>query len=350
MKKLSFAICALCAFFTVSCNHIDLITLDENAAIEFRTGVQAPVRAVETTVANIGSFKVTALQQGEIYFSDLNVAVDESGACTPESPKYWPANSLEFLAWANPAGGTVSIAADARKVTAVTPAAGAAAQEDFVVAYNKGTRETFGGEGVLMNFRHALSAIEVKALNLSDEIKVSVKGVCFDNLLNKGDFTWPADVTTGDGTLPATVWNTEGAVKTGYAIEPNDAEALVLGKEAQSIMFGANEWMLIPQKFDKWVPGDKTPEAGARIGVLVQIEANGKVIYPDGDFAYTYVPVEAEWLPGYKYTYILRFCDPDGNQDHGGGYDDDGDYVINKLTLDITVDPWNEVENPVIMD
>ena len=350
MKKLSFAICALCAFFTVSCNHIDLITLDENAPIEFRAGIQAPVRAVETTVANIGSFKVTALQQDGIYFSDLNVSVDETGACTPEATKYWPASSLEFLAWANPAGGTVSISGDARKVNSVTPAAGAAAQEDFVVAYNKGTRETIGGEGVLMNFRHALSAIEIKALNLSDALKVSVKGVCFDNLLDKGDFTWPAEVTLGEGTLPATVWNTDAAAKTGYVIEPNAAEAVVLGKEAQSLMFGTNVWMLIPQKFEKWVPGDKTPEAGARIGVLVQIEADGKVIYPAEGFAYTYVPVEAEWLPGYKYTYVLRFCDPEGDQNHGGGFDDDGDYVINKLALDVTVDPWNEVENPVIMD
>lgn len=352
MKKIAYAIGALCAFFAVGCNHLDVATLEDNAAINFRTSVQAPVRATEVTVANIGSFQVTAIGQGDTYFSDLQVNVAEDGTCTPAATKFWPAYSLDFFGWANPAGGTVAIAPDAQKVTGVTPAAAAAAQEDFVVAYNKGDRKSFGDTGVLMNFRHALSAVEVKALNLSDDIKISVKGVCFDNLLNKGDFTWPADVTTGEGTLPAEVWNTEGAEKVGYAIEPNDAEAIVLGKDAQSIMFGTNEWMFIPQTFAAWdVANDKTNAAkGARIGVLVQIEADGKVIYPADGFGYTFVPVAAEWLPGYKYTYVLRFCDPEGDNNHGGGFDDDGDYVINKITFTVTVDEWKVEEKPMIMD
>ena len=352
MKRISFAITALCSFFIVACNHIDVIMEEGSDAIRFHTSIQAPVRATETTVANLGSFKVTALGQGEAYFSEIPVSVDATGACTTEQTLYWPAYSLGFFGWANAEDGTVAIASDAQKVTGFTPAASAAAQKDFVVAYNKGTHKEFGNNPVLMNFRHALSAVEIKAKNSSDDLKISVKGVCFNNLLNKGDFTWPAEVTTGAGTLPAAAWSTEGAEKAGYVIEPNDATPIVLTKEAQSVMFDANEWMLVPQTFAKWdVANDKANAAkGACIGVLVQIEANGKLIYPASGYAYTYVPVEDTWQPGYKYTYTLSFCDPDGDGNHGGGYDDDGDYVINKLSFTVTVDEWKIVDTPVVMD
>ena len=352
MKRISFAITALCAFFAVGCNHIDVVMENGHDAIRFRTSIQAPVRATETTVANLGSFNVTALGQEDIYFSEIPVTVDATGACTTAETLYWPAYSLGFFGWANAGDGTVAIATDAQKVTGFTPAASAAAQKDFIVAYNKGSHKEFGDNPVLMNFRHALSAVEIKAKNGSDDIKVTVKGVCFNNLLNKGDFTWPADVTTGEGTLPASVWSTEGAEKVGYAIEPNDATPVELTKDAQSVMFGANEWMFVPQTFAKWdVANDKAnANKGACIGVLVQIESNGKLIYPASGFAYTYVPVADTWQPGYKYTYTLSFCDPEGDDDHGGGYDDDGDFVINKIKFTVSVDEWKVVDTPVVMD
>ena len=347
--------CVAATLLLVSCNKDTRIADNADLGVNFRITSGALTKATPTTVANLGSFKVTAIGNSANYFTDLNVAVTSAGVCTPAKTYYWPAYELGFYAYANPSGGTASITNAAKGVAGVTPVAAAADQQDFVVAYSTGTKAANMASGVALNFRHALSQIKIKATNKSTAgLKINVKGVKVANVKASGDFSYPNAVTSGNNaaTLDFAFWNTGSASKTAYTIGGASETAVALSATAADIMFSGSSWMLVPQQLVAWnLTSDKTnSNANAFIGVYLQIlDANNGQLYPAtvGQYAYANVPIDTKWEPGKTYTYTLNFLDESAGG--GAGVDDNGNPVLGSpINFTLTVDDWDgTVENNV---
>lgn len=350
MKRIFLFLAAASAVALVSCQQDQTVDVRKDNAISFRSNLRAITKAAEVTNTNISTFNVTAIGNSENFFTDMSVAVDGTGACTPSKTYYWPTYGLEFFAYANPSGGTASIANASKMINGVTPASAAADQKDFVVAYETGNKANNEASGVALNFRHALSQVIVKAANLSSSgIKIKVKGVKVGNILNSGNFTYPAATTTGkdSGLLPQSLWNTSAASKVDYVI--NDATGLDLNGTAQSIMFAGNAWMLIPQQLVARASFADGTDTGSSISVMLQIlDATDAQLYPAtaGEYAYANIPIDTNWEPGKKYTYTLNFLDEANNG--GAGVDDSDDPVLGKpIRFTLTVDDFVAVD-PII--
>lgn len=195
-----------------------------------------------------------------------------------------------------------------------------------------------------MNFKHALSQIVVNAKCSNDKIKIEVLGVKLVNAAAKADFAFPEAVTNTGYTLPQGQWSNlseKDDPSKAYMIR-GDAP-LTLTADAQSIMFGDNNLMLIPQQLTAW--NGTVATAGAYLSVLCRIYSldggNETLLYPEptstddksGKYAFSAIGINTNWEPGKKYTYTLNFCG-----DGGGGKIDPTPTDPTKPT-DPTVDP-----------
>ena len=163
-KNLLFAAMAVTAL--ASCSNDDVVDVNNGGGISFRASLdRAVTRTNVTSLQNLAAFNVTAIGDGKNYFTDLGVSSADNGVnWTTASTYYWPGYELAFFAYAPQApAGTVSIDNASKKITGFSPAQAVADQKDLVISYNTGTKAVNEGPGVAMNFKHALSQIEVKA-------------------------------------------------------------------------------------------------------------------------------------------------------------------------------------------
>ena len=147
---------------------------------------------------------------------------------------------------------------------------------------------------------------------------------------------------------------------------------------AQSIMFGDDNFMLIPQKLTKWDGTEN--KTGAYLSVLCRIYSldggNKTLLYPrptendnkDGKYAFAAVAIDTDWEPGKKYTYTLNFCgdgggageidpnpgpvdptdptEPEIDKKPGTG----GEEILGKpIKFTVTVDNWTDESKDVDM-
>lgn len=328
MRHLFYAGLALAAL--ASCSQDETTDVNKIGSIGFRTLLGKTTRAV-TELGNMGSFNVTAFPTGGAnYFT--NLAVTDAGGGTTwntASIYYWPAGALNFTAYA-PTGinGLVTINQTEQKIAGFEADATVANQKDVVVAFNAGSKatvvgtSTFGVAGVPMNFKHILSQIEVKAKCSNANLRVQVVGVKLGNVYSKGDFAFPQVETATTYNVPRTNWSNLSAAK-DYGVEtPTPETPLTLDNTARSIMFGANNFMMIPQALTAY--NATLAASGAYIGVLCRMDMNDSMgnytpLYPTTattGYAYNAVPIATEWVPGKKYIYVLEFGSGSGS---GGG-------------------------------
>lgn len=353
-KNLLFFAAAAGMLALASCSQDATEGVDNGSAIKFRPSINGITRAVPTTSSNFYTFNVTGFVEGAAtnYFTDWKVT-SYNGVWKSAGDQYWPsAGTLKFFAYAPTSGvGTVSITPSAQTINGFTVETQAENQKDLVVAYNAGTKAANEKTGIALNFKHALSQIEIQANNNKPaEYQIEVLGVKLGNFNSQADFTFPGSVLPG--TLPSQSWKTPTMAKSCYS--DLDAAKTLMGA-TQSIT--KSNFMVIPQKLTPW--SKTTSKDGAYISVLVRIsKKNGSTltqIYPKtaGKFAYTAVPLDLQLLPGKKYNIILNFLkngagniDPDPtNPDNPDPVDPTpgpgGDDVLGgAIKFTVTVDDW----------
>ncbi|AVM57026.1 hypothetical protein C3V43_14495 [Bacteroides heparinolyticus] len=371
MRQLFCAGLALLAL--AACSQDETTRADRSGAIGFRTMLGKATRAV-TTKANMGKFNVTAFPTGGTnYFTNLEVASPDNGTTwNTAATYYWPAGTLNFTAYAPVDIKTlVTIDKDGQKIAAYSPVQKVADQKDIVVAFNAGGKTTYGATGVPMNFKHALSQIEVKAKCTNGNLKVKVMGVKLGAVNSKADFAFPQTETAAAYVVPRANWSNLSTPK-DYLAEDAAGTGLTLTAAAQSIMFGSDNFLMIPQQLEAF---SKTKLGGAYIGVFCQIssddgEGNLTQIYPGGNanaYAFTAVGIDTEWLPGKKYIYTLTFGDGGGivppNQENPNdptitpptpptppNPSTPGDPILDKpIKFTVTVDNWTDQSESVNM-
>lgn len=310
----------------VSCSNDDIVDVNHGEGIAFRASLdRALTRANATNLENLNAFNVTAIGNGQNYFTNMPVTSEDKGSTwKPAHTYYWPSYDLSFFAYApQEPGGTVSIDNNGKKITGFSPSQKVSEQKDLVVSYNTGNKKNNEEKGVAMNFKHALSQIEVKAKCSNEKIKIEVRGVKLVNAAATADFTFPNEVTNTNYTLTQDKWsNLQEKDDHSKAYMITGKDKVELKAVAQSIMFGDDNFMLIPQKLTKW-DGTESKN-GAYLSVLCRIysldDGNETLLYPrptendnkDGKYAFAAVAIDTDWEPGKKYTYTLNFCGDGG--------------------------------------
>ena len=318
-----------------SCSQDETVEMKSAEGIQFRTSVHTATRSnVLNKGADLQEFYVhgisntnSGLSFADKYTRSGNDWKAENGV------HYWPGDgsNLQFYAF-SPA----SLAASAEVTEAVQqiknfqPAAGVANQKDLVVAYNEGNN-TKDKSGVLLFFSHALSQIEVKAKNMNPGVmKVEVVGVKIGSVKTNGTLTLPASLTQDNQLLTSDKWDMTNATYASYMAGNRDNTPVVLTKdEAKSIMFGDNNFMVLPQELSAWDKGKDNTGNGSYISVLCRMSQNNGTgtynqffpnpnKYGEDTYGFAAVPINTEWEPGKKYTYTLHFFDENG----GGGTTD----------------------------
>ena len=306
------ALMAAMATVFASCSNDEIRNTASPVEIGFNTTLSGVTRTVLDN-SNFAQFKVTALNStdGSAYFSDENVSKDGNSWFT-ENHYYWPDNALDFYAYAPTDLSNVTINQTTKQIADFVPVYNVKNQQDIVVAIGSGSKETNMENGVNLNFKHELAQIEVKATNeRPSTYNVDVLGVKLGRVKTKATMTFPSEAGN------YATWTDPTEVMT-YGIKYD--EAITLSTEAQSLMGGNDNWLMIPQSLTAW-DTSKTDDQGFYLSVLLRItDKSGTVIYPqpkEGQeqsevYAYSAVPVSATWAAGKKYTYTLKFFKDNG--------------------------------------
>lgn len=374
-KNFLFAAVALAAM--TSCSNDEVVNVNNGDAISFRASLDKAIsRGAETNLQNLKAFNVTAVGNGNNYFTNLGVTSEDGGkSWNTASVYYWPTFDLAFSAYApKEIQEKVNISATGGKIIGFSPKQVVAEQQDLVVAYNTGNRTDNETTGVPLHFKHALSQIAVQALCMNPKIKIEVKGVRIVNAAATADFTFPTTPTVESSTtlLPQNLWNNwadKNNLEKAYEIKSD--KAIVLGNQPQSLMFTQGNFMLIPQQLEKWE--ENATKQGAYLSVLCRISSidgdNEVLLYPlatasepqTDKYAYSAVAIDTNWLPGKKYTYTLTFCGKDGGAGRVDPNPDPslptplpgkegGELILgNPIKFTVTVDDWSTAEENITM-
>lgn len=356
-----------------SCMEDEVLERNQGNALAFRASIdKALSRSGNENVTDLGKlqeFKVTATIDGQSnYFTDMMVNKTPTSTWNTQHTYYWPSYELGFYAYAPTDINGVTINKDGKKITDFAPDKDVNQQIDLLVAYNTGNRTDNELSGVALNFKHALSQIDVQAKCSNPNIEIVVKSIRFVNVKTKGSFTYP-DQTTTAGNLDG-CWAPGGDLSSGadYKASFEQSKEVTLESNPKSINSSKNNFMLIPQKLTKWVKNTAT--TGAYIAVLCRIsskDGDAKTqLYPElasgGDnaakFGSIIVPIDTNWEAGKKYTYTLNFCGEGGgaglvdpNPDRNDTNVDPnpkpgssgGDPVLgNPIKFTVTVENWTD--------
>lgn len=335
MKKILFvAVAGLMCL--ASCQHDELIELNQGNAISFNSLI---TKATSTTSSTIADFAVTA-QAGATspYFDSVTFTKNTSGKFVSATDYYWPAEgSLAFYAW-NPISNTQVSKTDYKTFT-VTPADAAASQVDFIYACTTGKTKANSSAGVTINFRHTESQVLVQFKNTAKNLNVDFTSYSLNYLSKSGKFTFADANTDGQntgsstvGTLAATDWSnlSTASKSTGYTVSSSKSAA----HETSTAASAGESFILIPQTQSKATVTDNNLDftTGATITFAVTYtNPNDNTVIYSGNASW---PIEVSWAPGYKYTYTVDF--------KSGGYDDEGDPILDDVIefVTVTVDEW----------
>ena len=331
--KTKFLFAALAAAAMTACSTDEVVDVNRGNAISFRTSIDRAV--TRTTVYSSSSlmekFKVTAIGNSATYFDGLEVnkkTADGTTTWETASTYYWPSYSLSFYAYAptdinSTSSATVNVTKDAQTITGFIPATTVASQQDLVVATNASVTPPSGNTitSVNLNFKHALSQIDVQAKCASENVTVKVLGVKFVNIGTKATLTF-SSTTDGNGTWSAT----SGTAAYMSGVSSTD-DVVTLGSTAKSIMATDEHFLMIPQTLTAATSLSSASQTGAYLSVLCQIlvkqgsDNECKAFFPSttdtNKYAFAAVPLSGTWEAGKKYTYTLNFGD--GSSSYGGG-------------------------------
>lgn len=397
---------ALLAALTVSCSLDQVREVNPGEAISFRSFANNMTRATPVTQQNIGDLYVYAYDDASaLYFSDVYSTTDQS-IWTSTPANYWPSDPaavLTFLAFNGGAldqdktkilGGTLNMTnPEEAKIENATVPIMFDDHKDIVVARTTGSQTADGTDGVGINFKHILSQVRVMAKSSNDQMKVEVAGVKLAYLANTGSYTFPKNGTTTDNNITqdsqtsdliANTWvvtNPEQHVYGEFMYKVDDYAAPITLTAADAYVTPQDEgFMVMPQTVGKW--NGNADADGAYISVLCRISVlvkdavtgseNWEQRFPgtQGSYAFTAVPVDVAWQPGYTYTYKLEFFadggggageadpdpedpnpdpDPDPEIDPNPGVDPGDPVIGGEIKLKVTVDRWieNTIEKPM---
>ncbi|MDE5646353.1 MAG: fimbrillin family protein [Muribaculaceae bacterium] len=278
-----------------------------------------------TTTVTIRDFVVTAYANGKILMDHVTVSRD--GAQWTYSPAaYWPDVPVNFYA-VSPADMVDSPdITGAGTGTASIEGYNNPGNVDLLYAVNYGEIQT--GSPVVINFRHALSKVDVMLSSANSEIVVKVKNVKIGNVCSQGSFYYPRQTTAADNAVSG-YWHSQTLI--GDVTLLSSDEGLVLTPDVADVSEneqGKDIDFFIPQElgalsydasdkvftgayiavdceiFDKATGGKLFPGTHTPDYILVPGTDCGRIMYPASGKSVT------EWKIGYSYVYDIKIDNP----------------------------------------
>ena len=268
----------------------------------------------------------------------------------PAELRYWPEETtpLDFYAF-NPATVsdymqwfyTLDVNPDEQKIkyTCIDEYGSGGEEKNYDVMYAvaKEQKKSTNYGKVKLQFKHILSQVVFQARTRYENMKVDIKDIKIHNIKFGGTFTLPGT----DDRLPRFEdWTLNENTAPAFTVV-KDASITVESDTEVTDITSATPMLNVPQTLTEWdVAENSTSKAEADDAKQCYLEINCKIrqndVYLHGsaeEYKVIYVPFGAEWQPGKRYVYTLVF---------GGGYDDQGNPILNAITFEPEIEPWGE--------
>lgn len=321
MKKYIFG-SAIATLMLAACSDDSTVEAPASAnEINFRAYIENSSRANTEPGYPPSEFAVTALGNDANFFSDLIIS---GGKGSPYRPNdggiyHFPKYHLDFFAY-SPVdfGGTPAITSESRKLTGVTVKDNPAEHVDLIVAED--TREALGATDntVKLNFKHAMSAVQIVVKSSNPAIKYEVAGVRLAYVKSTGDFTYPLITDSDELELDNSCWDNLSNPKTFKGGEVSPVQFIGSANSNTSYSVMKEGWpyafKIIPQNLLKsgaWSKGQTADGAYLSIKCKMWVRDNQyntlSQLFPEsGDkYGLTAVPLNINFQPGRFYTIVV---------------------------------------------
>ena len=202
------------------------------------------------------------------------------------------------------------------------------------------TYTTSNGGKVKFQFKHILSQVVFQAKTALENMEVNIQEIKIHNIKFTGNFTLPAtDTESGTWSLTPIPLDKNG--------KRNNAFTVVTGKDItvnNTVTDISSETPMLntPQILTAWdVKTPKTKEqadakdpAESYLEITCKIKQAGVYLFgSEREYKTLYVPFGTTWEIGKRHIYTLIF---------GGGYNDQGQPILQPINFDAAVEPWDE--------
>jgi hypothetical protein len=362
MKKSTVMLWAIFGALLMGCSDEEIANVETSSrnAIGFNVlSNAAETRATPTTPSNLTStdFDVFAFTaDGTAFMGKVDTEFGHDGVKIvykngkwdyddANDLRYWPTEALDFYAF-NP--GTVSedmivfysweATKDVQKISYTCMdeygSGTTHANYDVMYAMAKGQTKDMNNGIVKFNFKHILSQVVFKAKTQYDNMQVDIDVIKIHNFKFAGAFTLPA---AADGTGS---WSSSDlAFPHAFTVVKNANITVNSNTEATDIT--TNTPMLnIPQELTAWKVSETATKSKLEadnakqcyLEIACKIRQSGAYLLGSAsEYKTIYVPFGDTWEQGKRHIYTLIF---------GGGYDDQGEAVLNPIQFDAETTGW----------
>ena len=369
MKKSTVMLWAIFGALLMGCSDEEIANVETSSrnAIGFNVlSNAAETRATPTTPSNLTStdFDVFAFTaDGTAFMGKVDTDFGHDGVKIvykngkwdyddANDLRYWPTEALDFYAF-NP--GTVSedmivfysweATKDVQKISYTCMdeygSGTTHANYDVMYAMAKGQTKDMNNGIVKFNFKHILSQVVFKAKTQYDNMQVDIDVIKIHNFKFAGAFTLPA---AADGTGS---WSSSDlAFPHAFTVVKNANITVNSNTEATDIT--TNTPMLnIPQELTAWKVSETATKSKLEadnakqcyLEIACKIRQSGAYLLGSAsEYKTIYVPFGDTWVAGKRHIYTLIF---------GGGYDDQGEAVLNPIQFDAETTGWVDADKDV---
>ena len=367
MKKSTVMLWAIFGVLLMSCSEEEIANVETSSrnAIGFNVlSNAAETRATPTTPSNLTStdFDVFAFTaDGTAFMGKVDTDFEHDGVKIvykdgkwdyddANDLRYWPSEALDFYAF-NP--GTVSedmmvfysweATKDVQKISYTCMdeygSGTTHANYDVMYAMAKGQTKDMNNGIVKFNFKHILSQVVFKAKTQYDNMQVDIDMIKIHNFKFAGAFTLPATAEeTGS-------WSSSDlAFPHAFTVVKN-ANITVNSNTAATDLSTKTPMLNIPQELTAWkvsetatkskLEADNAKQCYLEISCKIR-QSGAYLLGSASEYKTIYVPFGDTWVAGKRHIYTLIF---------GGGYDDQGEAVLNPIQFDAETTGWVDADN-----
>ena len=271
--------------------------------------------------------------------------------------RYWPTGALDFYAF-NP--GTVS---EDMMMNYMWEASGTVqkisytcideygantghANYDVMYAMAKGQTKDMNNGIVKFNFKHILSQVVFKAKTQYDNMQVDINMIKIHNVKMGGFFTLPATADgTGSWSDPADLPSEVSGL--GKFTVVKDVNITVKSNTIATDISTTTPMLNRPQELTAWKVSETATKSKLEadnakqcyLEIACKIRQSGAYLLGSAsEYKTIYVPFGDTWEQGKRYIYTLIF---------GGGYDDQGEAVLNPIQFNAETTEWVDANSNV---
>ena len=271
--------------------------------------------------------------------------------------RYWPTEPLDFYAF-NP--GTVS---EDMMMNYMWEASGTVqkisytcideygantghANYDVMYAIAKGQEKDMNNGIVKFNFKHILSQVVFKAKTEYDNMQVDINMIKIHNVKMGGFFTLPATADgTGSWSDPADLPSEVSGL--GKFTVVKDVNITVKSNTIATDISTTTPMLNRPQELTAWKVSETATKSKLEadnakqcyLEIACKIRQSGAYLLGSAsEYKTIYVPFGDTWVAGKRHIYTLIF---------GGGYNDQGEAVLNPIQFDAETTGWVDADKDV---